>query len=121
MDTRPFDKVSATPPVFSNVARSSFSQRGVQRFGNPTGENVQIGYLEYQGKGLDDLRADRDEIKGLMAVVGVQMIAGEKIAAEAPETLAIRRASENSALATRRLTLSQFTSWSWCSHEPHRR
>lgn len=67
---------------------------------NPTGEHVQIGYLEYQGKGLDDLRADREEIKGAMAVVGVQMIAGEKIAAEAPETLAIRRASENSALAT---------------------
>lgn len=67
---------------------------------NPTGKDVQIGYLEYQGKGLDDLRADRDEIKGAMAVVGVQMIAGEKIAAEAPETLAIRRASENSALAT---------------------
>jgi hypothetical protein len=67
---------------------------------NPTGENVQIGYLEYTGKGLDDLRADRDKIESMMAVVGVQMIAGEKIAAEAPETLAIRRASENSALAT---------------------
>lgn len=67
---------------------------------NPTGEHVQIGYLEYQGKGLDDLRADREEIKDLMAITGARMIAGEKIAAEAPETLAIRRASENSALAT---------------------
>jgi hypothetical protein len=67
---------------------------------NPTGKDVQVGYLEYSGKGLEDMRADREEIKDLMAVVGAKMIAGEKIAAEAPETLAIRRASENSALAT---------------------
>ena len=66
------------------------------------GENapqIQVKYTEHAGSGQASLDAAVAVFKDEMAAVGSRMLATEKSAVEAAETHAIRRASENSALA----------------------
>jgi hypothetical protein len=68
----------------------------------PTVENLEtdIDWKEYQGTGMSDLRQAMVDIKDDMSQVGLSILASEKKAAEAAETHAIRRASENSRTAS---------------------
>lgn len=61
---------------------------------------VEFGYLQYAGAGVDHLIDQRDHLEGQMAKVGARILASDKNAAEAAETHAIRRASENATLAS---------------------
>ncbi len=60
---------------------------------------ARAGYLEFSGQGLDALMRALDRKEAQMAAIGARMLAPEKRAAEAAETLAIRRGGENSVLA----------------------
>lgn len=67
--------------------------------GSKDQQPVDVGISEHSGKAVGDLRADVDSLKDEMAAIGSRILQQEKAAAEAAETLAIRRASENSLLA----------------------
>lgn len=60
---------------------------------------AKVGISEHSGAGVDALRDQCQDIAAQMAQVGARALATEKAAAEAAETHAIRRASENSSLA----------------------
>ena len=57
-------------------------------------------YLEFTGKGLEELRIALAEKEAMMAMLGARMLAPEKKAAEAAQTASIHRAGENSVLAS---------------------
>ena len=56
-------------------------------------------FLEFSGQGLGALERSLERKEAQMAAIGARMLAPEKRAAEAAETLAIRRGGENSVLA----------------------
>jgi hypothetical protein len=62
-------------------------------------ETVKLGYLEFSGSGMDQLRQSKYDIEAAMVAVGSRLLASEKLAAESAETVAIRRSSENATLA----------------------
>ncbi|RSU69645.1 hypothetical protein BRX37_23900 [Sphingomonas sp. S-NIH.Pt3_0716] len=62
--------------------------------------DAEVAYLEHSGNGVAALRQRCVDIAEQMAAIGARVLASEKAAAEAAETLAIRRASENSILAS---------------------
>lgn len=64
----------------------------------PTGS--QIGYLEYHGTGLGQLRQMMMDDEDRMAILGARIISAERRGTEAVETAKIHRAGENSVLAT---------------------
>lgn len=64
----------------------------------PTG--TQIGYLEYQGAGLSQLRQMMLDDEDRMAILGARIISAERKGVEAVETARIHRSGENSVLAT---------------------
>lgn len=61
--------------------------------------DAQVGYLEFEGKGLDALKENLERKEAQMAAVGARMLAPEKKGVEAGETLAMRHAGENSVLS----------------------
>lgn len=61
---------------------------------------VEFGFLEYSGQGVNHLIDQRNHLEDQMAKVGARLLASDKAAAEAAETHAIRRASENATLAS---------------------
>ena len=62
-------------------------------------DTVKTEILEPSGATIDGLRKTVSDIENRMAAVGSRILASEKPAAEAADTLAIRRASENATLA----------------------
>lgn len=63
-------------------------------------DTVKAEFLEYQGSGAPLLERRLAEIEKHLAWLGSRMLASEKAAAEAAETVARRHASENSILAS---------------------
>jgi hypothetical protein len=61
---------------------------------------VSIEYVEFSGAGQDTLEKAYQNTKEEMAMLGLRMLATESKGVEAAETHAIRRASENSILAS---------------------
>ena len=61
---------------------------------------VEIGYLEFGGQGQKSLDEHEARLLDKMAKLGSSILASERNAAEAAETHAIRRSSENSVLAS---------------------
>lgn len=57
-------------------------------------------FLEFTGQGLSALKENLDRKEQQMAILGARMLFAEKRAAEAAETAAIHRTSENSVLAS---------------------
>jgi hypothetical protein len=69
----------------------------VKAFAN---SDAKAEFLEFQGKGLDQLSKRLDEKEGMMAALGARMLANEKRQVEAAETAAIHRSGENSVLSS---------------------
>ncbi len=57
-------------------------------------------YLEFTGAGLSEISGTMEKKEGRMAALGARMLAPEKRAAEAAETLTIRSAGENASLVS---------------------
>ena len=60
--------------------------------------NAKAEFLEFKGQGLQALEKNLDRKEGQMAAIGARMLAPEKKAAEAAETLHMRHAGEHSIL-----------------------
>lgn len=60
---------------------------------------AQWGYLEFEGTGLTTLKEIKEEKQEQMAVLGARFLTSEKAAAEATETVKIRRSGETSVIA----------------------
>lgn len=63
-------------------------------------EGSHIGYLEFTGSGLNQLRQGMIDDEERMAILGARIISAERKGVEAVETARIHRAGENSVLAT---------------------
>ena len=57
-------------------------------------------FLEFEGKGLDELRAAEVEKREMMTILGSRMLAEEKRQVEAAETARIHKAGEDSSLSS---------------------
>jgi hypothetical protein len=69
--------------------------------------NAKASFLEFSGQGLTALENNMQAKQEQMAVLGARMIAVEKRAVEAAESLAIRQSGENSALVNMGLVISK--------------
>ncbi|WP_434033583.1 DUF4055 domain-containing protein [Cupriavidus sp. a3] len=63
-------------------------------------EGAKVGFLEFQGAGLSQLKDSLDGKVQMMSTLGARMLMQEKRQAEAAETASIYRAGENSVLAS---------------------
>ncbi len=61
--------------------------------------DAEASFLEFKGQGLSTLERRLDAKEAQMAAIGARLLAPDKRAAEAAETMALRRAGENSVLA----------------------
>lgn len=61
--------------------------------------NVTVGFLEFSGAGLGELKSNLDRKEEQMAVLGARMLEAQKKGVESAEAAGIHRAGENSALA----------------------
>lgn len=61
--------------------------------------NASASYLEFKGEGLGSLERNLDRKEAQMAAIGARMLAPEKKAAEAADTVHMRHAGEHSILA----------------------
>jgi hypothetical protein len=61
---------------------------------------VKVGFLEFAGQGLTALKANLDDKKAEMAVLGARMLEPQQKQVEAAETAAIHRGGENSMLSS---------------------
>lgn len=61
---------------------------------------TQVGFLEFTGQGLTALKANLDDKKKDMAVLGARMLEPQQKQVEAAETAAIHRGGENSMLSS---------------------
>lgn len=68
----------------------------VKGISNP---NAKLAFLEFEGKGLENLSGRLEEKADMMVALGARMLATQKRQVEAAETAAIHRAGENSVLA----------------------
>lgn len=68
---------------------------------------VEVKFTEFSGAGQETLEKAVSDFKDDMAKVGSNILAAEKSAAEAAETHAIRRSSENAVLASLARTVSR--------------
>lgn len=59
----------------------------------------QVGFLEFEGKGIDALKENLERKEAQMAAIGARMLAPEKKGVEAGETLAMRHSGEQSVLS----------------------
>ncbi|MDH7971048.1 DUF4055 domain-containing protein [Sphingomonas sp. AR_OL41] len=62
--------------------------------------DAKVFWHEYTGQGVPALERKLDKLESHMAMLGSRMLASEKAAAEAAETVARRQSSENSILAS---------------------
>jgi hypothetical protein len=63
-------------------------------------KEVEVGFLEYSGSQVQELRNEVIALKDDMAKMGSRMLSPDKAVAEAADTEAIRRATENALLAS---------------------
>jgi len=68
---------------------------------------AKVAYAEFAGTGVASLERKLKNIEDRIAKVGAQILASDKVAAEAAETVAMRAAAQNSTLATTARTLSR--------------
>lgn len=65
-----------------------------------TDPNAKATYLEFAGQGIEPLKQEEEALEAKMAKLGARMLAEDKKAAEAAETLKIRASGESSTLAS---------------------
>jgi hypothetical protein len=65
-----------------------------------SGNDMRIGMLEYSGVAIDKLMLFTQQIASDMAKVGARILADERAGVEGSETLKVKMASENAALAS---------------------
>lgn len=68
---------------------------------------TKVGFLEYQGQGVEALKGLCDGYKAEMAAIGARMLAPEKSGVEAADTLAMRHSGEQSVLSSAAEAISQ--------------
>lgn len=97
-----FWSCSPIPYVIKKLAEGegeiSIAPGMVWRFDCDPKEAV-VGFLEWNGGQINELRLEVESLKADMAKVGGRMLADDKRVAEAAETEAIRRAAENAVVA----------------------
>lgn len=71
------------------------------------GKSAQVGMLEYAGTGLAHLEKRADAKAAMMVTLGARILASEKASTESSETHSIKRAGENSVLASLARTVSR--------------
>lgn len=101
---------SAPIAVFKGAEQEDITiSPGVTLFfpGHSQTHPVEAGYMEFQGAGQANLEAAVATRKEEMAKLGSSILAHERPAAEAAETHAIRRSSENAVLASLARTVSR--------------
>lgn len=69
--------------------------------------NTSATFLEFTGAGLKTLENNLDRKEAQMAAIGARMLAPEKKAAEAAQTLAMRNSGENSVLSAIAIAVSE--------------
>lgn len=84
---------------------AGFDTKGTLKIGSGTAwiaedPQASCGYLEFTGQGLTALENALKEKQSQMAVLGARLLETEKNAAEAADTLRIRRASETNIVAS---------------------
>lgn len=79
--------------------------------------NARCGFLEFTGQGLSALENAAKEKQQHMAILGARLLDSEKMAAEAAETLKIRRSSETNVVASAADTVGEAleTVLEWCA------
>jgi len=90
-----------TPYLFGPKGVASLSLApGAFISGETKGGDVKIGMLEYSGQAIEQLAHRVTSLNSDMAKVGSRILADEKSAVEAAETMKVKTASENAALAS---------------------
>lgn len=72
---------------------------GAQAIWDIENENAKVGYLEFEGKGMDHVVDELETIKEDMAFLGASMLASDKMVNESATKANFRKASETSSLA----------------------
>jgi len=101
-----------TPYLFgpAKVAELSLAPGAFIQGEVKSGNDIRIGMLEYSGTAIDKLAARVAKLDGDMAKVSSRILAEEKASVESAETMRVRMASENAALAsTARLVSRKIT------------
>lgn len=70
-------------------------------------ETAKVGYLEFTGSGLEEVRTAMDSLKQEMAILGARMIEEQQTQIEAAETKRMRQNGEASVLADISRTVSE--------------
>lgn len=99
--------VSAPIPVITGFKAEEDLTATVGSIWTFESPDTEAKYLEFSGAGVAAIKDQLDDIKADMAAAGSRILSNEKAAAEAAETLEIRRASENSVLAALANTISR--------------
>lgn len=68
---------------------------------------TKLGYLEFEGKGLETLENEKAKLVDAMVVLGSNMLQGDKKTAEAEATVAMRSAGQNASLISTADTISR--------------
>lgn len=90
-------------PWMTGVTDEEESANGVigpNAYWSAQNADAKFGYLEFEGKGLDQLAEELDNLKTDMANFGAKLLKEPKKTAEAAETAAINRSGESSLLAS---------------------
>lgn len=61
---------------------------------------TKVGFLEFQGSGIDSIKENLEGKEAKMAAIGARMLAPEKSGVEAADTMAMRHSGEQSVLAS---------------------
>lgn len=109
-----------TPYITGYQEQAEFSSEGgtvtkppmVFRIGSTTAwvfpnAETKVGFLEYQGGGLDALKSLVEGYEAKMAAIGARMLAPEKSGVEAADTMVMRHSGEQSVLSSAADAISQ--------------
>lgn len=111
--------LSAPVPVFSGVNDEAAEKISIRlgEFINLESPDADFDYLEFRGAGIKALKEHSESIEEKMRVVGLDMLGVDKNGVEAAEAIAMRKAAENSILASQARMVSRKISdalkWLW--------
>lgn len=103
-----------TGHMFADNEEFKLGSTTVKAFSNP---DAKASFLEFQGKGLDQLSKRLTEKENMMATLGARLLAAEKRSVESAETASIHRSGENGVLASLAMASSSAISvvLTWCA------
>jgi hypothetical protein len=111
--------LSAPVPVFSGLDDEGADKISIRlgEFINLESPDADFDYLEFRGTGIAALERHSASIEEKMRVVGLDMLGVDKNGVEAAEAIAMRKAAENSILASQARMVSRKISdalkWLW--------